>query len=554
MIHSCKDMAEWEEQFKDTVDDLIFHSNVHDCRTSVAADEKKQKKERRGCLNKNGQCKARFPREIYKETQVDPKTGALNIKKGEKWINTYTPVLTYLMRCNTDVTSLLSGTAIKAIVAYVSDYITKVGLKTYSIFDAIRSVIDRNSEMLGGDSARKEKARSVLTQIVNNLTAKMEIGAPMACLYLLGNPDHYTNHKFVVFYWKSYVSEVLKSWRTDENMEKDKVVLLKTKGGEYIGLSSIDDYKFRPYQFENKSLYEWIQISKRVKRSDSEKEAFLNQRHDISDGEDELDVMFKSPEPQIFKSKKSSQKYKHISEDKDESEDELNIKDLFVESELEEEEFEISENHFAFQEEHPLYETHYIEINETAKIVPNFAGGSLPRCDHGDREYYCATMLTLFKPWRSGKDLKNEDYSWDETFSSYAFTDRQLQLMKFFNIRYECNDARDDYSQQMKKGNKVGGVFPQWFSSEMMEEMDNDTDVDEGADFQTFNDQDPSNYIKYIQPGKKGLNRAHQMQEIQEKVKAAGWLDKSPDGLPQVNTTTIQPDQDMSGANWKAAI
>src|SRR5215471_15584445 len=304
MIHSCKDMAEWEEQFKDTVDDLIFHSNVHDCRTSVAADEKKQKKERRGCLNKNGQCKARFSREIYKETQVDPKTGALNVKKGEKWINTYTPVLTYLMRCNTDVTSLLSGTAIKAIVAYVSDYITKVGLKTYSIFDAIRSVIDKNSEMLGGDLARKQKARSLLTQIVNNLTAKMEIGAPMASLYLLGNPDHYTNHKFVVFYWKSYVSEVLKLWKTDGNVDKDKVILLKTKGGEYVGLSGIDDYKFRPDQFANKSLYEWIQISKRVKHSPAEKEAFLNQQHEISEGEDELDV-----------------------------------KDSFVESEAEEEEF-----------------------------------------------------------------------------------------------------------------------------------------------------------------------------------------------------------------------
>jgi hypothetical protein len=43
------------------------------------------------------------------------------MKKGEKWINTITPVLTYLMRCNSDVTSLLSGTAIKAIVAYCYD-------------------------------------------------------------------------------------------------------------------------------------------------------------------------------------------------------------------------------------------------------------------------------------------------------------------------------------------------------------------------------------------------------------------------------------------------
>ncbi|KAF8218422.1 hypothetical protein L208DRAFT_1351610, partial [Tricholoma matsutake] len=61
-------------------------------------------------------------------------------------------------------------------------------------------------------------------------------------------------------------------------------------------------------------------------------------------------------------------------------------------------------------------------------------------------EYYCMTMLTLFKPWHSGKDLKTEDYSWDETFTQHKFTAKQEQLMKNFNLRYECNDARDDYT------------------------------------------------------------------------------------------------------------
>jgi uncharacterized UPF0146 family protein len=65
--------------------------------------------------------------------------------------------VTYLLRCNTDIISLLSGTAIKAIVAYVSDDVTNPGLKTYTIFDTIRSVFDRCSEMLGGH--REEKTR-----------------------------------------------------------------------------------------------------------------------------------------------------------------------------------------------------------------------------------------------------------------------------------------------------------------------------------------------------------------------------------------------------------
>ncbi|KAF8573098.1 hypothetical protein K439DRAFT_1650061 [Ramaria rubella] len=70
-------------------------------------------------------CKARFPRELHQRSEVDPRTGHINLKKGEAWINTFTPIVTYLLRCNSDVTSLLSGTAIKAVIAYVTDYVSK---------------------------------------------------------------------------------------------------------------------------------------------------------------------------------------------------------------------------------------------------------------------------------------------------------------------------------------------------------------------------------------------------------------------------------------------
>ena len=101
-----------------------------------------------GCLNnKWGKCKAHFPQPILQQTEVDLKTGALNTKKGEPSMNTVTPAVTYLLRCNTDITSLLSGTVIKAVVAYVSDYISKTSLKTHVVFDTIISIFDKNSEM-----------------------------------------------------------------------------------------------------------------------------------------------------------------------------------------------------------------------------------------------------------------------------------------------------------------------------------------------------------------------------------------------------------------------
>ena len=112
--------------------------------------------------NKWGKCKAQFPRKIFEHTEVDMNNGALNIKKGESMLNTVTAEVTYLIHSNTDVTSLLSGTAIKAVVAYISDYISKPALKTYLIFEAVKSVFDRNSEMLGGSLDQKEKARRLL--------------------------------------------------------------------------------------------------------------------------------------------------------------------------------------------------------------------------------------------------------------------------------------------------------------------------------------------------------------------------------------------------------
>jgi hypothetical protein len=51
--------------------------------------------------------------------------------------------------------------------------------------------------------------------------------------------------------------------------------------------------------------------------------------------------------------------------------------------------------------------------------------------------------------------------------------------MKYFNIHYECNDARDHYSKLLKDKKKSGGVYPHWFTSANDEEFDEDLNDDE---------------------------------------------------------------------------
>ncbi len=223
------DYSTWRRQFEETVDDLLLKSNVHNCEKYTTKSGRKRKdKDSYGCRNnKWGKCKARFPRPLSNETTVDADSGAINMKKSERWINTITQVVTYLFRCNTDITCLLSGTAIKAVVMYVSDYITKSSLKTHTIFESIRSIFHKNSEMIGGSLPMKEKARMIMTKVVNMISAKMEMGAPMISMYLLGNPDHYTDHKFIPFYWQSFVAEAERAFRDD--LAPMKVTLVKQK-------------------------------------------------------------------------------------------------------------------------------------------------------------------------------------------------------------------------------------------------------------------------------------------------------------------------------------
>ncbi|KAF8238042.1 hypothetical protein L208DRAFT_1218723, partial [Tricholoma matsutake] len=98
--------------------------------------------------------------------------------------------------------------------------------------------------------------------MVNTMSAKLEMGSPMICLCLLGNPDHYTSHKFVTFFWVSFVNEVRKVWNEDLSGElPEKVTILKQKG-KIIGLSSVFDYIYWPIELENVSLYEWISTYK----------------------------------------------------------------------------------------------------------------------------------------------------------------------------------------------------------------------------------------------------------------------------------------------------
>ncbi|KAH7904091.1 hypothetical protein BJ138DRAFT_967204, partial [Hygrophoropsis aurantiaca] len=503
---TCKECTSWDDHFKNTTNELLFRCNTHRCSgnktdtTSLRRESSNDNKYQPvvGCRsNKWGKCKARFPRPTYTHTSLDPTTGALLMKKGEPLLNFFTDLITYLFRCNTDVTSLLSGTALKAVIAYISDYISKPSLRTYIVFDTIKSVFEKNVLLFSGTLERGEKARKIMTQIVNSLTSKMEIGAPMASLYLLGNPDHYTSHQFVPVYWKSYVSEVRRSFAKDseELVEEDGNIVLKRIAGSVVGTSPVFDYIYRPTAFEDMSLYDWTRLYEK-KRIPSTKAS------------DDADTT-------------STQRKSHKYSD-----------------------------YLLFLEEHPLHSTHHVRIllNGEGK-VPNFVGGSLPRHDKGDLDYYSCTMLTLFAPWRSGTDLKSQAVSWISQFQAYDFSIRQREIMKFFNVRYECLDARDDYSAQMREDDS-NHALSEWVTDKFPAEEE-DTWVDKDTVFPPF---EIDSVVDDTHIGKRTSKWNYDKAVIEQALHSSGWLLPSLSAVELAALDPIEVDNSIRASQWKSRV
>ena len=119
--------------------------------------------------------------------------------------------------------------------------------------------------------------------------------------------------------------------------------------------------------------------------------------------------------------------------------------------------------------------------------------------------------------------------------------------MKFFNIPYDCRDARDDYSAQRKKQQRMKDkIFVHGIDNEM-------TEFDDLSP-EDLVDYDPDN-IDDAPLGKTALNRAKYREEVDSIVRNAGWLDDSQDGLPDMgNLNPINPNIVQSGKEWEKTI
>ena len=94
--------------------------------------------------------------------------------------------------------------------------------------------------------------------------------------------------------------------------------------------------------------------------------------------------------------------------------------------------------HILYLPAHPKYKQKLcIKWSHRHNQLPNFIGHFFPCSDDPDiREFYCASMLLLLKPWREVTDLKPPSQTWSQAFDAFLSTAPQKAKDIIAGIQY----------------------------------------------------------------------------------------------------------------------
>ena len=141
---------------------------------------------------------------IVRNTIVDPATGELTLRKLDGMVATFNATMLKAIRCNMDIKFLGSGADAKAVIYYITDYISKSQLKTHVAYATLELAIKKLGEFDPLEDNVSISAKKLLIKCCNAMIGLQELSAPQVSSYLLGFNDHYTSHSFKQLFWKAF--------------------------------------------------------------------------------------------------------------------------------------------------------------------------------------------------------------------------------------------------------------------------------------------------------------------------------------------------------------
>lgn len=176
--------------FRKDIVQLVNSNNIHSHTSTCYKYSKK---------NGNQSCRMRMPRQIENVSSINVESGEIKLKRLHETINNFNEYIISACRSNMDIKYIFTGSDAKALVYYITDYVTKSNLSFYDTFSLVLKGVQsyenqkQVSEVLGN---AEERSRRLVLRCYNVLASQQELSGVQVASYLMGWPDHYTTHDF----------------------------------------------------------------------------------------------------------------------------------------------------------------------------------------------------------------------------------------------------------------------------------------------------------------------------------------------------------------------
>ncbi|KAF5367252.1 hypothetical protein D9757_011692 [Collybiopsis confluens] len=182
----------------------------------------------------------------------------------ESDVNGHNPILLVYTRHNHDLKWILSGKAAKAAMFYISDYVTKMPLKTDQLLSLLSKAV-ASIDMNDMIDTPIGKAKKLIHRCLTHFGRAQQLHAQSAARYLRQLGDSMSSHRTInmmpsanlIMFVRNQYSPLLSS-NIAEVDEDISIRLTFTKTGQIQESSEIENYWFRPQSLDHYSFYDFF--------------------------------------------------------------------------------------------------------------------------------------------------------------------------------------------------------------------------------------------------------------------------------------------------------
>jgi len=337
-------------------------------------------------------CRFQFPHEIVPNSHFDSDSNSVVLKCLDGMVNYFNRYILVYCRHNHDIKCILSGKAAKAAMYYITDYITKMDVKTYEML----SLLSRAVACMPSDSELppRQHARLLLHKCLAQFSRQQQIHAQQAARYLRGKGDSISSHDttammsgLLLDFLRNQYQIEMHDEIDESNIEQTHLKIQTDNNGNLISKNQVMDYWYRADSLSQMNFHEFARC--------------------------------------IALENKNKVRISNL--------DNARLGTL---------------TRHSLHADHPLAETHHLveHTNEergdcNTRLIPRVIGSSIPRKNTG--RVWKLFALAHFKPFGPSDPFVMSGSCIDDTYDKFAFTEQSKYVMNNWEDTHECEDQRD---------------------------------------------------------------------------------------------------------------